>query len=75
LEGKKLKGQNADLIVQWPRYGDGFEPRLLFICNPALRHQMFLLTNLGVEEFPLHFVHQLYSLHWQVELLFKEWKS
>jgi IS4 transposase len=82
LEGKKLKnvraklkGKNADLIVQWPRYGDGFEPRLLFIWNPVLRCHMFLLTNLEAKEFSLHFVRQLYSLHWQVELLFKEWKS
>ena len=42
LEGKKLKdvraklkGKNADLIVQWPRYGDGFEPRLLFPSTSA----------------------------------------
>ena len=82
LEGKKLKdvraklkGKNADLIVQWPRYNDGFEPRLLFIWNPALRRHMFLLTNLEAEGFPLHFVRELYSLRWQVELLFKEWKS
>ena len=82
LEGKKLKnvraklkGQNADLIVQWPRYGDGFEPRLLFIWNPVLRCHMFLLTNLEAKEFSLHFVRQLYSLRCQVELLFKEWQS
>jgi len=34
---------------------------------------MFLLTNLEAKEFSLHFVRQLYSLRWQVELLFKEW--
>jgi len=82
LEGKKLKnvraklkGKNADLIVQWPRYGDEFEPRLLFIWNPVLKRHMFLLTNLEAKEFSLHLVRKLYSLRWQVELLFKEWKS
>ncbi len=82
LEGKKLKdvraklkGKHADLVVRWSRYGDGFEPRLLLVWNPAFRRHMFLLTNLEADEFPLHFVRELYSLRWQVELLFKEWKS
>lgn len=34
-----------------------------------------LCTNLPREDFPLPLVARLYRLRWQVELLFKEWKS
>ncbi|WP_431028135.1 IS4 family transposase [Lysinibacillus sp. LZ02] len=33
------------------------------------------ITNISPEEVPTNYVHALYSLRWQIEILFKTWKS
>ena len=33
------------------------------------------ITNTPLEEVPANYVHSLYSLRWQIEILFKTWKS
>lgn len=40
-----------------------------------MRAHMALVTNLPSEDFDLASVRELYRLRWQIELLFKEWKS
>ena len=51
-----------DVIWQYTRLRHGYHP-------------VYLHTNLARETFPPFDVGQLYRLRWQVELLFKEWKS
>jgi hypothetical protein len=72
----KLRGKTADLIGEWTRRGRGVvQFRLVLIWNPELCQHMVLITNLGRAQFPARQVRLLYGLRWQVELLFKEWKS
>ncbi|MED3615144.1 transposase [Bacillus wiedmannii] len=33
------------------------------------------ITNLSTENVPMEHIHDLYSLRWQIEILFKTWKS
>ena len=71
-----LQGRNADLDVVWPRPGG--QPvglRLLLLWNPQTREHCYLATSLGRSEFSPTSVGALYTLRWQVELVFKELKS
>ncbi len=71
----KLRGKHADLDVEWPRKKGVGTLRLVLIWNPKFKRHMYLLTNLDRETFTPAMVRTLYRLRWQVELLFKEWKS
>ena len=69
----RLRGTSADLLVRWTH--DDPPLRLLLIWNRSMRAHMALVTNLPSEDFDLASVRELYRLRWQIELLFKEWKS
>jgi len=71
----KLHGQNADLLVSHTVDGHEFTYRLVLVWNPQLKSHMVLATNLLAEEFDVQHVRRIYSARWQIELLFKEWKS
>ena len=83
LHGSKLRevastfqGRNADLDVVWARPGaQSVELRLLLLWNPQTREHCFLATSLPRHEFSPTSVGALYTLRWQVELVFKELKS
>ena len=65
-----------DLTVRFGEGENSFECRL--IVHPNLRGNdlpRYLLTNLEREDFTPQHVSDGYRLRWQVELLFKEWKS
>ncbi len=38
-------------------------------------YEYIYITNTVLEEVPTNYVHSLYSLRWQIEILFKTWKS
>ena len=62
-----------DLDVQWP---DG--PLYRCVAFAALDHKkrhVLVCTNLDREPFPATVVGDFYRVRWQIELLFKEWKS
>ena len=71
----KLTGKSADLSVTWRRKGEAVELRLLAIWNPLRKHHTLLVTNLNPEAFSMEAVGTLYRLRWQVEHVFKDYKS
>lgn len=71
-------GQHLDLDVEFPRSRRRpkvCRVRLLALWNPQTQAHLLLLTNLPRERFSAAYLGELYALRWQVELLFKEWKS
>lgn len=84
LVGMKLKSalaylskqQPNDLEVQWQTTpGDVFTCRLLVTWNPVTQSFQYLATNLPRSRYRAALVIEAYRLRWQIELLFKEWKS
>ena len=84
LEGKRLSWEilpreTMDLDIEWA-CDDGalYNGRLIAIYRPGKRNKksfVYLHTNLGREQFSVDDVGKIYRLRWQIELLFKEWKS
>lgn len=72
---RKLHGKDADLRVWWARKGEVIEHRLVLLWNPRTDKHTLLLTNLAEDAVTAQQVGQLYRLRWQVELMFKEWRS
>jgi hypothetical protein len=84
LEGKSLSWpmlprHTVDLDIKWmDKSGNAYFGRLVAIYRPGKRNRktyVYLHTNLARLTFSAIEVGQLYRLRWQVELLFKEWKS
>jgi len=82
LAGKKLnkildvlRDCHADIDVDWTKKGETIRLRLVMYWDPSHRTHMYLVNNLVREDFDIEAVRALYRLRWQIELLFKEWKS
>ncbi len=81
LIGKPLKAVHLskrapiDLDVQWGQGTSAVRCRLLASWNPEKRQYRYLLTNLARARYSIGQVDGAYRLRWQVELVFKEWKS
>lgn len=65
----------VDLDVSWRRGATTLRARLVARWNPKRGAYVLLVTNLPRERVSAEQVGQVYRLRWQVELLFKEWKS
>jgi hypothetical protein len=75
-EVKRLpKRETADLDVSWSIKGGTVQCRLLVTWNPKTREYQYLVTNLPRVRYAAEKVGLAYRLRWQIELLFKEWKS
>lgn len=84
LEGKRLSWdilprETVDIDIEW-RCPDGslYEGRLVAIYRTGKRNSksfVYLHTNLPRDPFAVDDVGKIYRLRWQIELLFKEWKS
>jgi len=69
------KRQRAALVVQWQVDGRTLCLRLIISWNRQTQEFCYLLTNLASRCYPLDTICRAYKWRWQVELLFKEWKS
>lgn len=62
---------HVDLDIQWGE----LTCRLLILWDKGKKAPVYLATNLPREQFSFEDVFQGYQMRWQIELLFKEWKS
>ncbi len=67
--------QRSELEVEWLIEGEAFRVRQIVSWNPEDKCFNYLLTNLPTPRYPITLICLGYKLRWQVELLFKEWKS
>jgi hypothetical protein len=75
---RRHRGRTIDIDAQWEGIGErrpDTRLRVVLIWNALRKDYMTLVTNLDRNLFPPSDVYQIYRLRWQVELLFKEWKS
>jgi hypothetical protein len=72
---KLPKQQRAALAVEWLIDGAPFRLRLIARWNRQTKCFDYLLTNLPQDRYTISMICLGYKLRWQVELLFKEWKS
>ena len=75
LISKFPKQQRTELEVEWLIEGEAFRMRQIVSWNPETKSFFYLLTNLLQDRYPINTICLGYKLRWQVELLFKEWKS
>jgi Transposase DDE domain len=75
IHAKLPKRQRLELGVQWQIDGHPLCLRLILSWNPRTKSFCYFLTNLPPKRYPLEVICRAYKWRWQVELLFKEWKS
>ena len=75
IHTKLPKRQRVELLVQWHVDGTPLCLRLILSWNRRTKSFCSFLTNLPSKGYPIHVICRAYKWRWQVELLFKEWKS
>jgi Transposase DDE domain len=75
ITSKFPKQPRAELAVEGLIEGEPFRGRLIVRWNPETTCFDSLLTNLPQDRYTISIICLGYKLRWQVELLFKEWKS
>ena len=75
IHAKLPKRQRVELVVAWQVEGHPLRLRLLISWNRQTKEFCYLLTNLPAQRYRLDMIYRAYKWRWQVELLFKEWKS
>lgn len=75
IHAKLPKRQRVELAVEWQVEERPLRLRLLISWNRRTKEFCYLLTNLPAQRYHLDMIYRAYKWRWQVELLFKEWKS
>lgn len=75
IHAKLPKRQRVELVVEWQMEAHPLRLRLLISWNRQTKEFCYLLTNLPATRYHLDMIYRAYKWRWQVELLFKEWKS
>lgn len=83
FEGKNLQEilryvprRRLDLEVEWDRGGErNLRLRMILIWNRKEKNYLSLVTNVSRHILTAREVLKVYRLRWQIELVFKEWKS
>src|SRR5256885_3598499 len=75
IHAKLPKRQRVELVVEWQVEERPLRLRLLISWNRRTQEFCSLLTNLPATRYRLDMIYRAYKWRWQVELLFKEWKS
>jgi hypothetical protein len=75
IHAKLPKRQRVELVVEWQVEKQPLRLRLLISWNRQTKEFCYLLSNLPAPRYPLDLISRAYKWRWQVELLFKEWKS
>src|SRR5215471_8075046 len=75
IHAKLPKRQRVELGVPWHVDGHPLSLRLVISWHHRTKSFCYLLTNLKPQRYPLDMICRAYKWRWQVELLFKEWKS
>jgi hypothetical protein len=75
IHAKLPKRQRAELLVRWHVDGTPLCLRLIISWNRRTKSFCYFLTNLPSKGYPIEVICRAYKWRWQVELLFKEWKS
>ena len=75
IHAKLPKRQRVELVVRWQMDRLPLCLRLIISWNSRTKSFCYLLTNLAPQRYPLETICRAYKWRWQVELLFKEWKS
>jgi Transposase DDE domain len=75
IHAKLPKRHRVELVVEWQVEEHPLRLRLLLSWNRQTKEFCYLLTNLPAQRYGLDMIYRAYKWRWQVELLFKEWKS
>lgn len=72
---RRPKRKMLDLDVEWGAGENAVRARVIVSWNATKKEYRYLVTNLARERYSVGQITQAYRLRWQIELLFKEWKS
>ena len=75
VKARLSRCQEVDLDVAWSKPGPVLQARMVVSWDREHQCPRYLVTSLPREAFSFQQVVDAYRLRWQVELLFKEWKS
>lgn len=70
-----MRYKTVDLDVLWQEKKYALDARLIVTWNEKEKRPRYLVTNFARYAFSVEHVCDAYRLRWQIELMFKEWKS